>query len=488
MMQFFHWYYPADGSLWNHAKEKAAEIAALGITALWLPPATKGKDGPRSSGYDAYDLYDLGEFNQKGSVSTKYGTKDAYVQAIEALKEHGVTVYADVVLNHKAGADEKERISVIRVDPENRTHFIEPMEIDAYTRFTFPGRQNKYSSFIWDWNCFSGVDCAADLDEDGIYKIRNEFGSSWEDVVSREKGNYDYLMFDDIEFRNPAVREELKAWGKWFLNEAPFGGVRLDAVKHMSPAFINEWLDYMRSLKSDLFAVGEYWAPEDLPIMQDFLTATESRLSLFDAGLHHNFFIASNAGKAYDLREILKNCLVDVQPTLAVTLVDNHDTQPLQTLEAPVKIGFKPLAYALILLRQAGYPCVFYPDLYGAHYVGKGKDDKDAEVWLEKCPNLDKLLTARKQYAYGTQRDYFDAQNCIGWTREGTEENAGSGCAVVLSNADEATKKMEMGAAHAGKTFIDYLGGRQEEVTIDASGWGEFPVSGETVSVWVPKQ
>jgi alpha-amylase len=45
IMQFFHWYYPADGSLWHHAKDKAQELAAPGITALWLPPASKGGEG-----------------------------------------------------------------------------------------------------------------------------------------------------------------------------------------------------------------------------------------------------------------------------------------------------------------------------------------------------------------------------------------------------------------------------------------------------------
>lgn len=488
IVQFFHWYFPADGRLWNHAKEKAAELAAWGVTAVWLPPAFKGREGANSSGYDAYDLYDLGEFHQKGSVKTKYGAKVEYGSAIHALNGQGVTVYADIVLNHKAGADKMERIPVIRVDPEDRTHFIEPLEIDAYTLFTFPGRHNRYSSFRWDWHCFSGVDCAVDLDQNSIFKIRNEYSYSWDEVVAREKGNYDYLMFADIEFRNPAVREELKRWGGWFLQEAPFGGVRLDAVKHMSPAFINEWLDHMRTLKSDLFAVGEYWAPEDLSIMREFLEATQGRMALFDAPLHNNFFIAGNKGREYDLTGILKNCLVDAHPQLAVTLVDNHDTQPLQMLESPVQAWFKPLAYALILLREAGYPCVFYPDLYGAHYVGKGSDGSDLEVWLEKCPNLDKLLMSRKQYAYGPQRDYFDAPNCVGWTRQGTEEYPGSGCAVVLSNGDEHSKKMEMGVPYAGKSFIDYLGGRKEQVIVDSSGWGEFPVSGGSVSVWVRKQ
>lgn len=44
-----------------------------------------------------------------------------------------------------------------------------------------------------------------------------------------------------------------------------------------------------------------------------------------------------------------------------MTLVANHDTQPLQALEAPVEPWFKPLAYALILLRENGVPSVFIP-------------------------------------------------------------------------------------------------------------------------------
>ncbi len=45
---------------------KAEKIAELGITALWLPPAYKGIGGKDEVGYGVYDIYDLGEFDQKG--------------------------------------------------------------------------------------------------------------------------------------------------------------------------------------------------------------------------------------------------------------------------------------------------------------------------------------------------------------------------------------------------------------------------------------
>src|SRR5262249_42468610 len=100
MMQFFHWYTPADGQLWREAAAAAPELARVGITGVWLPPAYKGSGGGGDVGYGVYDMYDLGEFDQKGSVRTKYGTKDEYVAAIQAFQSHGIQVYADVVLNH----------------------------------------------------------------------------------------------------------------------------------------------------------------------------------------------------------------------------------------------------------------------------------------------------------------------------------------------------------------------------------------------------
>lgn len=61
------------------------------------------------------------------------------------------------------------------------------------------------------------------------------------------------------------------------------------------------------------------------------------------------------------MTQIFTGTLVEADPFHAVTLVANHDTQPLQALEAPVEPWFKPLAYALILLRENGVPSVFYP-------------------------------------------------------------------------------------------------------------------------------
>ena len=103
ILQAFAWDMAPDASHWRYLAARAQEIADLGVTAIWLPPAYKGHEGINDVGYGVYDLYDLGEFDQRGSVPTKYGTKDEYLAAIEALHAAGIAVCADIVLNHRMG-------------------------------------------------------------------------------------------------------------------------------------------------------------------------------------------------------------------------------------------------------------------------------------------------------------------------------------------------------------------------------------------------
>ncbi len=481
MMQYFHWYSPGDGSLWNQVTEKAPDLAKAGITSLWLPPAYKGTGGGMDVGYGVYDLFDLGEFDQKGSVRTKYGTKDEYVRAIQIAQKAGIRIYADVVFNHKLGADLEEEVEATPFSTDDRTETVgEYQNIKAWTHFTFPGRKGKYSKMEWHWWHFDAIDYNAfNEGESAVYLLK---GKSFDDNVDLEKGNFDYLMGCDLDMQNPEVVGELNYWGEWCYDTTNIDGFRFDAVKHVSAEFFQSWLEHVRNYaKRDLFAVGEYWSYE-VEALHQFIETTDGKVSLFDAPLHYNFHVASQAGDTYDLTKIFDNTLVQQQPALAVTLVENHDSQPLQSLESIVEAWFKPLAYALILLRAAGYPCIFYGDYYGTHYKDN-KDGEEYEIWMESHQFLiDKFLQARQTYAYGEQQDYFDHPNTIGWTRLGDEEHPG-GMAVVLTNGEGGGKWMNIGQPNC--TYIDITEHVQEPVTTNEDGWADFRCNGGSVSVWI---
>jgi len=475
MMQYFHWYHPGD--VWLEVEADAQDLADAGITAIWLPPAYKAQGGAFDVGYGVYDLYDLGEFNQKGSVATKYGTKAEYLDAIDALQAAGIQVYADVVLNHKGSADDTEWVTATRVDWNNRNNeYGGDTSIQAWTKFDFPGRGNTYSSFKWRWYHFDGVDWAQNLSENTIFKFRGT-GKAWDWEVDSENGNYDYLLHADIDMDHPDVVSELKTWGLWYLAETGVDGFRMDAVKHIKYSFLQDWITHLRTTTGDpLFTVAEFWS-YDKGKLHNFITKTGGTMHLFDAPLHLNFHNASTGGGFYDMRTILDNTLMKEQPSLAVTLVENHDTQPCQALASPVADWFKPLAYAIILLRQEGYPNIFYADYYGASYTDCGTVNLTSHKAI-----LDILLDARKSYAYGAQYDYFDNADIIGWTRHGDAQHP-EAMAVILSDGPGGSKWMDAGRANTD--FTDVTGNYAGTVTTDANGWGDFPVNGGSVSVWV---
>ena len=477
MMQYFEWHLESDGTLWEKVAAEAKKLANSGVTSLWLPPAYKGAFGPKDRGYAVYDLYDLGEFNQKGSVRTKYGTKDEYLKAIKTLQKNKINVYADVVLNHKVGADYVEKVEAAEFNNSNRYQMIgEDKVIGAWTGFKFPGRKGKYSDFTWNWTHFDGIDWDQINLKKALYKFA---GKEWnEDVDSTENENYDYLMGADIDFNNKEVFEEFVRWAVWYIKTTNVDGFRLDAIKHIPSSFYREFLTRIRELTGrELFTVGEYWHG-DVRELTSYLGEINSEASLFDVPLHYNFFHCSEAHGAYDLRRILDNSLVSRNPLKAVTFIDNHDTQPGQMLESFVEEWFKPLAYALILLRREGYPCVFYGDYYGIPH-DKFKGCKAV---------LDKLMKLRKTKAYGEQHDYFDDPDCIGWTREGDDEHKDSGLAVIMSDGKGGTKRMYIGRKFAGQHFSDILGNAKYNIKIDDEGCGEFYVNRCGVSVWVHKE
>ena len=475
MMQYFEWYLPNDGLWWKRCACKAKNLSDLGITDVWLPPAYKGIS-QEDVGYGVYDMYDLGEFDQKGTVRTKYGTKDEYIEAIRAFHEADIRVFGDIVLNHRMGGDEMEEITAVTDDPENRMEQIGPeQKIHAWSKFTFPGRAGKYSDFIWDHRHFSGTDWCEDEESSGhIYRFA---GKKWAKQIDPELGNFDYLMGMNVDMANPAVRREIKKWLQWYLGETGIDGLRLDAVKHISFPFYRELMKYIRENGyPDLPAVGEYWS-SDMERLLKYLDAVDNEMSLFDVALHYHFYEASQQGENYDLSRILDGTLMKERPEKAVTFVDNHDTQYGQSLQSFISDWFKPLAYAIILLRQEGFPCVFYSDYYGNPVQDR-----------PMVPNLGKLIKLRSAYAYGEQEDYLDDAHLIGWVRRGDQEHPASGFAVVLSTGNEGSKRMYMGADWAGRTMYDVLGNITEPVTIDDEGFGEFRTLGGNVAVWTTEE
>ncbi|KAI9060672.1 glycoside hydrolase family 13 protein [Trametes sanguinea] len=486
MVQFFTWesLHP-EMSWWRHFESQVPDLAALGVTQVWLPPPNKAmrKEG---QGYDAYDLWDLGEFYQKGTIATRWGTKEELVRAIATANAHGIDVLIDAVLNHKLGADRPEKFMAVPVDPHNRLKDIGPArEIEGWTAFDFLGRGDKYSSFKWTHEHFTGLDWDHSSRTKGVFRIASSRHQGWSRWVDTELGNYDYLLGIDINHRHPDVRKDLLAWGAWVLQTTGGAGFRLDAIKHMDRRFLLSFIKHVREElgRNDLFSVAEYWSSNLEPI-KPYIRAFEGLVTFFDVPLHYNFHEASKAGSRYDLRRILDNTILKYRPGDSVTFVDNHDTQVGQTLESWVGSNLKLQAYALILLYGEGHPCVFYGDLY------PNRECYDERV----AQGLRRLMEARKKFAYGGRTDYFQELNCIGFLRKGDAKRGG--CAVLISNADcpeeqqrsvdtpMHTIRMDVGTRNANAKYRPLFEPTDVVVQAGADGWASFTCPYGGLQVW----
>ena len=483
ILQYFYWELPNDGTLWNKVNRESAALSNAGITALWLPPATKGASGSEDEGYGVYDRYDLGEFLQKGSVRTKYGTKQQYVDSIQSAHRSGIKIISDAVMNHQAGGDTIESGRATKVNPNNRTQLESAeLEISARTGFKYAARNGKYSNFIWKWEYFTGADRATNVPGAAIYLFSRGSKTGWSKDVDLELGNFDYLLMNDLDLEHPVVRKELIDWGRWNFSETDVDGFRLDAVKHMSLGFTAEWTREMNRVKPGALIIGEYWS-YDLPKLEAYVQKTSGFISLFDFTLQSRFVEVAEKRGFYDLSQMYRGTWSERMPSHSVTFIDNHDTwRDKERRNFLIPDSFKPQAYAMTLLRSGATPSIFLRD-----WIGRFSE------------TLRKLSVARRDFAYGTEHLYFDDRDIVGWTREGTREHPRA-LAVVITDSFgggvKGSKRMYVGKGLSGRNgnrvFSEILGNFPNKITVFEDGLGDFPVKSasdqnptEGVSVWV---
>ena len=116
MLQTFYWDVPVDGEnlkglWWENLEHKSSEFKKIGITSIWIPAPSKGNWGIYDMGYGVYDHYDLGNYFQKGSGETRFGSRAELESMVAAMHDTTsgkpyIDVYADIILNHMYASDE----------------------------------------------------------------------------------------------------------------------------------------------------------------------------------------------------------------------------------------------------------------------------------------------------------------------------------------------------------------------------------------------
>ena len=376
-MQSFYWDCPNDQTKnwWEYLKGYVPSLAKQGFTAIWLPPASKAYPA-KSMGYSPYDYYDLGEFNQKGSINTWFGSKQQLVDLIKSIHSCNMQVYADMVLNHNSGADQQEKNL-----------------IDGKLRWTKFNPASK--KFTRDWSYFHPC----------YYEM-------WD--------NQTFGDMPDLCHRNPLVYTELIEYAQWLLDEIGFDGFRYDFVLGYG-GWMARAIQELRTLKNDKpekpYGVGECW--EQIRTIDDWLDETNSwsdnPVGAFDFPLRDRLKnLCDSFG--FSLKALTESgTLMNDWPKSAVTFVENHDI----VRSNPI-INDKMLAYAIILTHE-GYPCVFWQDYY---IWNLGQENSKSGIAA--------LVNIHENYAGGSTTILFTDDNLYIMQRNGFGSQ--KGLLLVMNN------------------------------------------------------
>lgn len=197
----------------------------LGAKCIWLMPVMPS---PSYHGYDATDYY---------RVNPQFGTNADFKRMVAEAHRRGIKVLIDMVLNHASNEHPFFKDALLNPGSPYRSWF----------RFASPQPAQKGlwgdNHVVWHKS-----------------PVRDEYyyGIFWHGMP-------------DLNYENPAVREEVKKVATFWLNEMGVDGFRLDAIPYLveegsklsgtpgTHSLLREYAAHVRRIAPASYTVGEVW-------------------------------------------------------------------------------------------------------------------------------------------------------------------------------------------------------------------------------------
>ncbi len=212
--------------------EKIAYLKSLHVNTLWISPHY---DSPMDdNGYDVRDFF---------KVAEEYGTLEDFKSLIKVAHDHDMKIITDLVLNHTS---DEHPWFIAAKDPAH------------------PDHKKYHDYYIWH----TGFKNDAGEPERPTRWISWFGGSVW-DYNSPTESYYLHIFskkMPDLNWRNKAMREELKSMIQWWV-DLGIDGFRIDASNHLEknwefpddePGYqhfssLPKHHDYLQELADELF-------------------------------------------------------------------------------------------------------------------------------------------------------------------------------------------------------------------------------------------
>lgn len=305
----------------------------LGVTALWLMPI---QPSPSYHGYDITNYED---------INPSYGTKSDFAELIRACHARGIKVIIDHVLNH--------------------TSHLHPWFSDA----TDPASP-RHDWYLWNdpappWK--------GPWKQNVWHRVGDAKGHPPADL-SRAKGSY-YGIFSpympDLNYKNPAVSDEMLRVSRFWLTDMHADGLRLDAIRHLvevgeiqeNTHETHEWLrrffQECKAANPNALSVGEVWTSSEIASQY----VGDQMDLVFEFDLAYAILDTVNHENVDRLAQTLAAISRLYPANQYATFLSNHDqtraATTLQRDESKLRLA------ASILLTAPGVPFLYYAEELG---------------------------------------------------------------------------------------------------------------------------
>ncbi len=319
-------------------RQKLPYLKELGITGIYLNPIMKAESNHK------YDTTDYRE------IDPSFGDDETMRRLVAEAHDKGIRVMVDAVFNHCGG------------------------KFGPWLDVCEKGQASEYAEWfmVQDW---SRIGKKADTRDGRFYSF------AFADWMPKLNTNNEKV-----------IRYFCDVCGEW-VTKYDIDGIRFDVGNEVSHRFLKRIREHLKSLKPDIYLLGEIWHDASQWLMGDEYDSVMNYPLM--SGIH-DFFLDQTMDKK-EFEYMVNRCYtmyMQQNNNVLFNLLDSHDTERLMNRFHDLDIFYQQLA---VLFTLPGSPCIYY----GTEIAMEGGFDPDCR----RCMPWDKIGTEENRERISLMRE-----------------------------------------------------------------------------------
>lgn len=376
-------------------RKRLSYLKELGINGIYLNPIMEAESNHK---YDTRDYTKIDPY---------FGDNEEFALLVKEAHELGIRIMVDAVFNHCG------------------RRFAQWLDVEE------KGEKSEFADWfmIQDWNA---------LKKQGDTRDGRFYSFAFNEYMPKLNTNNEEVIryFSDI----------CESW----IRDFDIDGIRFDVGNEVSHRFLKRVRERVKSLKPDIYLLGEIWHDASQWLMGDEYDSVMNYPLM--SGIH-DFFLDKESTKE-DFEYMVNRCYTMYMQqcnNVLFNLLDSHDTERLMNRLKNLNVFYQQLA---VLFTMPGSPCIYY----GTEIAMEGGHDPDCRrcmPWDEmdseenrKClEEMKKLIALRKsektfKSLYFHFPDTYREKRCVEYIKL---DDAGNKIQVVLNCTKDSVDALDGG-------------------------------------------